>query len=537
MSTLFYNGVWIKPIYTESCRRRHIYDGPTYLYTRWTIRVRGVFNPAATSYRIDGEDSTNPIRSPGENPAITDNAVRLMLGQARGGLWYTASSNNIIDDEPMDFPGQDLTILGVPPPASQNGDLGTIVPGKTFSDANNGPFPLEVNVRQIAGTKSFNIDFTVQTDVNECYRIYSSPAFVLSNRWEMTHDVDEHAFTVRTVQGRAIFRTDVMLQQQLLPDDFRSAFGFPCPTNFRRKNVRAKLNAAGNEIYYSFRDVEQSHQLIVANVTKIEAWANVSSSQGSAEDFARDMAKVAKKATITAIREHNRATGSALPGEEEVRGLAGGEAMMTAQLGFGTAEALYNMLPRGTVSLNVRVWGNRFATRRYLESIASAVVNAKLPQINDGFKLGRIIYGINASNTYDLMGRFVETKIILNCGPITSLVIAPGAILHGMTDRFPQLLEDDIPGVATIADTPGISMPNGNGMRGSYIETCVAQALQDVCGNPQSATLVAAAKDTNKLKTFPPSGNPDSITTISLTADGSVDLDQPFGEVTLTSQG
>lgn len=546
MSTFFYNGITISPIYTEACSRRAIYDGPTYLYTRWIIRVRGVFNPGATSFTTAGGDPrfggnpAQPEKSPGFNPAWTDNSVRLMLQQPRGLLHYSAAGPDAFGD--ADFgQGQDLTIL-----ALTDSTISTSGSSKTLTDANNGPFPLEINIRRISGTVSFNVDFTIQCDINECYRVYSEPAFVLSNRWQMTHDVNEHAFTVRHVQGRAIFRTDVMLSQEIKPDDYRAAFFFPVPENFKRQNINVSVNPDGNECHYSFSDVEQSHNIICKkNVTKIEAWANISVSQGSLEQGVVALAKAAKRAAMHPLREAARSTTVA-------PGAAAGAAMAGIELASSAAAIEYGLLPRATIAVNVRVWGNRLSTRKDLEQVSAKVIALKLPQLQKGIVfniplpginipialvgLGRLVYGTDANNNYDLMGRYVDASITLHCGPISSFFNAPAALIVGLSKRFPELLDDNIGDIATTKDTKGYAMPNDSGSRGTYTEFCVAQALQNICGNPPGAVLVARPKpEGSNLLKVPPGSQ--TATSLPTTPSGTAPLDSPDGQTTLRSGG
>jgi hypothetical protein len=455
VATCAYNGVHIDILRVVACRRRAICDGPTYLWSEWFVHVKGILNPFATSY--NGQPNQE-FAAPGSTPALTDETIRHKLMQPRKKLVLTTAGPGPNPGDPPNLnvlggQGGTLVLLDCPPSTfagGPGGDLPNFTGGPAadqyLTDAQNGPFPSVYNVVRIDGLKTIHIEFAVTARVNECFSYYSSPAVLLSHRWTQSHNVDRDAMVARTVRGHAIFRSDVLLNMRARPDDFRAALMHPIGRNCERQNVRVVAHEDSCRIDYVFTDQEVSHNLIPAHVSRIEAFATVRRTSPSTTDVATEFWREAAR----------RRRGGGFLG-----GLIDG------------------ILPYLSATLVVRAWGTRRASRRLLRNVASQVFVKKLP---DPFAPGSPVpmYSLETEVVYDLMGRYVELRGTMTAALPKRFSISGGA---DADEVFPDLVGDDIDGVATTADRPGRMAVLGNTSRGTWLEACVAQALQGPCEN------------------------------------------------------
>jgi hypothetical protein len=460
LASCFYNGVHIDILRTVACRRRVVLDGPTYLWTEWYIHVRGVLNPSATSYisRLPGD----AFAIGGSLPAYTDATIRHQLMQPRKKLVYTAAGPGANPGDPPNLGvtaavegvagvGGSLVILETPPPLNPDAppnSKGGPAGDRYLTDAQNGPFPTVYNVVRVDGIKTIHIEFAVTARVNECFNYYSSPAVLLSHRWTQTHDVDRDGFTRRSVRGHGVFRSDVLRNANARPDDFRAALFHPIGRNCERQNVAVVADEDNCRLDYSFTDVEVSHNVVPAHVSRIEAFAVVGRHDPSTSDVAKSFWR------------------PALGGARNLLNVIG---------------AIEGALPRLSATVVVRVWGTRRASRRLLRNVATRVLTLKLPDPFLGQGGGVPAYTVDTRATFDLVGRYVELQATLTAGPGQQVSAALGA---EMDDVFPELIKDDIDGIAVTADRPGRMAVLGNTSRGTWLQACVAQALQGPCENP-----------------------------------------------------
>jgi hypothetical protein len=453
MSSLIYNSVQLEVVESLPVQRRVVYDGPVYLYTMWRIHVRAYYNPFATSYT--GQPGQE-VPDPGATPALTDETVRHKLMQPRGKLVFTMGGPGPNPGDPPNlniFGGQGGTLVILDcPPSTFAGGPGGDQPNYTggpaadqyFTDAANGPRPVVCVIRRISGFKTWHVEFVIEAAVNECFSYYSSPAVILSQRWTMRHDIDRMGFTRRTVRGHAIFRSDVLLNiKNANPDDFREALLHPIPNNCERQNIMVEAHEDGLRVDYSFVDVEVSHMISRGTVARLEAFARVYRHRPSLTDI--------------------------------------GAGAVTVRNLWNLGGAIRGALPTIAVRFTVRAWGNRNSSRVALRNVCTKVLQAKLP--SPGGVAGVPAYTMDNETIYDIVGRYVEMSVTMvgGVGEQKSL-IAGGA--EGDDVLFPDLIKDDIAGVATVADTAGRAGANNNFGRGTYLEACVAQALQGSCRNP-----------------------------------------------------
>lgn len=458
MSLLTYNGISLFPCQVLDYRKDYVYDGPVYLWTKHTIRVRGVYNPATTSWAQN--DPQNPVPVPAVG-ALTEEAVRHFLAQPRQYLVYSVGN---------------VPVLTSPPLANVNGNVTPL-----GCDANNGPFPTVGAVTRVSGAKTFVVEAEFSTCINECWRYRSAATLglALSQRWEMSHDIDEDFYTTRTVRGHVIFRTDLMQPvgnlPQAFPDDFRNFLFHPVPPNFKRENIRVVAHPDGHRLDYSFTDVEQAVNMTTAvtqvGVTRIEAFLTKSISKPNDDDSdfvmrqARWQRRLAWGSLLPTIAGALASKGRSL----SVSGNLDINAIVNTEFAFEGATR--GTIPRQTTSLVVRVYGNRDATRRDLHDVAMQVLLSKVS--DDAVRVG----GTTLSCTEDLMGTFVS----LQCTVLSAPAPLAFAAANGVAFPYVRPGDDAIDQVTTFANLPNPLPPGDLTSRGTYREEAVAQALATPC--------------------------------------------------------
>src|SRR5215475_913107 len=209
-----------RPVYDE--------DGTTRLYLHHRIGIQAVWSPVATRT----EDGLAGL--------VSIARIREQVLTPRQ-LLVVRIANEIV----------------LQSPASKNDLTG---PPYYSTDGKNGPNPIALNVVRILGTHSVIAYFEVETWLTA--PCPENRLCVLSHRWETSQEISEDYYTTRSVRGWATFRTDRLIDQALLPDDFRGRLFHPIPPNVQRKNVSVTASSDGTGLSYSFSDVEQPTNLI-----------------------------------------------------------------------------------------------------------------------------------------------------------------------------------------------------------------------------------------------------------------------------------
>lgn len=128
------------------------------------------------------------------------------------------------------------------------------------ADARTGPLPISFDVIEVIGDKTAKCRFSVECWIPlVCERDFSQGkklSSVLSNRWEMSEAQDLQYLATRTVDGTAIFRTDALLENKQLVDDFRAACSFPIPPGYQRESVNVSVSPDGTTLKYRWTDKE-----------------------------------------------------------------------------------------------------------------------------------------------------------------------------------------------------------------------------------------------------------------------------------------
>ena len=177
-------------------------DGADLLYEKWEIEVEGIYNPETVSYA-----GSPPVAGCGNFPAETDAAIHWTLMQPRQVLVYTVNG-----------------VILLHSPSDPQGDLDV--------DAYVGPQPVECAVKQIGSTKTWVVTFRIITWVRQCPQPMKYP--LISNRYEVAHQVDDSHMTTIVTSGVAVFASDALAATQnaagvsAIADSFRAS---ACPSS------------------------------------------------------------------------------------------------------------------------------------------------------------------------------------------------------------------------------------------------------------------------------------------------------------------
>jgi hypothetical protein len=176
------------------------------------------------------------IRHP-QNPILTHRAIRERLLQPRGQLW--------VFDGFGDFAA---LMLGSP-------EVGFL------TDCKNGPTPLVVEWMDAVGTHGnqyggfAQVMFVIETYVSEnVANGVINPRTLISNRFSMTHHLDDSSYLTIAVTGKALFRTDWEYRFRESPDLYRPLLFLPIPLGFVREEIQVDGLPDTTGVSYSYRD-------------------------------------------------------------------------------------------------------------------------------------------------------------------------------------------------------------------------------------------------------------------------------------------
>lgn len=321
--TVIYNGIELGILTLNEFVSESVYDESQtdYLYSRISINVTAIVNGQTeitevagppTSYSIDytNQDSHNKhirthlpeglsdpgiatVETPDVNTTSHDHGMQLPGGPASGpgkmGLYAddnTRPKNFHLIKQPVKSVTSTIALrqfLTVPrrqlfvftddgDPAKSNLLLHSPEFG-FHTDCKNGPIPKLFAINKALGDGStFVINFQIETFINEQLHnplfLYGrrketmalARRYLLSNRFSMTHILDEDYFLNSAVEGKALFRTDLMYKDNFSPDDFRSFLFLPIPYKCIRTDIQVQGLPDGTGVRYSFVDREQRMQ-------------------------------------------------------------------------------------------------------------------------------------------------------------------------------------------------------------------------------------------------------------------------------------
>jgi hypothetical protein len=410
------------------------HDGPNYLWTRQSLRIRGVYHPLKTSWVQVPPGA--PVPRAGFRAPVTDAAIRHALAQPRRQLLITNGAAVVLESP---VPGFDR-------------------------DAANGPFCRVNDVVYQGGTKSYLVDLTIETCVNESYRNTATPSVMISHTTvpELSHDQD--AFSTRLIHGHAVFNAQRLVALGASADDFRAFLFARIPPGFQRVQIQTSLSDDGNELTYTIVDRERAHSFgsyaLSRNVTRIE-------STHTAGHATKVLEEVLIKAGVDLVKGFGN--------------LHFGDALKAGQtVAIEAAPRVYHLV-------EATVWGNRMATRTGLEDVAKRICDIRLDAAigNRGgvagfFNKARFTVA-ESSITHDLAGKYVQARLVAKTGPY-------GGVASGGLMRWPIMPQaEDIGGVLQVRAGANPTFPARNpegvrilgdvGARGTYLEALIASAL------------------------------------------------------------
>ena len=403
-SFIQYNGVKLNIIRTDEYEQTPVFsdDGSDYLYTRFTVSVTAVYNPEAISYQAGNP----PTATAGILAPDTMQALEYVMMQPRKFLIYSFHGTALISS-PED-------------------------PNVTPSvDALNGPTPLFCRVSSLAGTKTWLVSFSVVTHVLDCPDQLSNSTPIISNRYSVTHDMDERFFTTIISSGEAIVATDQLNNRTI--DQFRSKCLPPIPAYFRRASISVTVNPIGNRLAWQTRDVEVSYAL-----------------------------------------GDNTGKGGFIGGGG---GPLSGIVDFTARISAGSVSAGGMGMPamHQVVAFDCTARGNRLSSRDNLVTFCMSLAATKLRLPSGGAKGPPVL--MNARIAEDLHDPVVSIHIETWNGPTEAAAPGGGPIdlnwFGTDTQRSKALIHRD-GGLNPSPNADGIS-------RGTYTVPMFVQALQDAC--------------------------------------------------------
>jgi len=413
--------------------------GGDYLFTRYKVKVSGVYAPNSTSYASG--DAGAVMAMAGKKPAVTEAAIRHKLAQPRGTLVY------------------------------RNGGVVLKSPADGFTvDAANGPIVETQSVTEIHGTSAWLITLAFETCVNE----NPTPSVLLSHRWTREEELDEDFYSTITTRGRAIFRTDYLESEFADPDDFRAWLLHPVPQDFKREKVWVAASEDGTSLDYVTIDRQQASNIIAKGVSRIEALWTTGCITPGAEEFAVQVGE----ATFETIASGADAVG--------VDGIAnpGKAATNVLRKGVGVAKTIRNNIPRFVNTFVVRVWGMPKSKRRALSQVALLVVIKTLGTLR---LVAAPLGPVSVFLTCDLAGRFVELKVNIEGSAVGTVVeMVGGGGPFKIPDIFGPVADDD--GIEGVLSVGSGTNPEPYGGRGSYLKRLASAALLGQDATPSKPT-------------------------------------------------
>lgn len=446
-----------------------------YLFTRMTMRVRGVYNALMSSYVVRNDAVA---RRPGFHAPVTDLAIRHKIAQARRQVNVFVGTSTLLQS-----------------PA----------PGETV-DAANGPFVTVDSVAQISGARTFLVDVTISTCVNECYLFGAGTSPLLSASYKTEEDLDADFYATRTITGVATFHAGRLARLGHRPDHYRGFLLAPLEQGFHRYHVWVGVNEQGTELRWRVTDKELANSIgamaAEKNVTRIEA---TQTSSFSKPDVVTPVMAAAhagfnawdRQLLLAAQAGGNAALAAGLvPGAAQGASVAASGAIM-AQAPFKVAAAvawaMRGFIPQYSSQLQIRVWGNRLAFRRDLRQVAATIAAWRFKN------LSTTAGATNATWTDDLRGNFVAFSANVIEPPPKALFAAVGAGVAAFREFFPpppgRMEEESLPGYISTSRLANvqppaagnIQLPNDRGKRGTVMLDLASSVLLEPCAVPPQA--------------------------------------------------
>lgn len=467
MSLFAYNDVVLEVIKVDSIESTPIYDANNYLYTKYRVSVKGVYNGSATSYLRTGDkdipnDQDRSIRrAKGWLPCTTSEAIREKMMQPRRLMLLVDDFGNTILRSPLVGTQQDPDLV----------------------DAKNGPIPIRCNVEKITGSVTWQVKFIVETHLNEQH-LYSNASYdspLLGHTWKMSEYIDERHRTTRTINGRATFNAEKLRSLGRVPDDFRKHLFPSVPRRFKRQSVNVTVSEDNTTINYTIVDKSKKWYYKKSGIVDVKVTETASS---QTKDFMSVLGSVGSSTAAGIAAGATRGPWGAV-----ISGVASF---------FG---GVMSSTPGVSITYNVMVAGDTRVSIATLSASANAILanRIRLSARKIGISLLTGGFAINMSESQDVGENIVSLSATFVANTISRTRTAIGNIqatglnvLNSPPHR--RILSNSDTADSTVASTEPNAIPargsetplEDNGTRQDTLVAIFSAAAQDAAFSRQS---------------------------------------------------
>ena len=497
MSHLVYGQTHLNVIKTNKYERRAVFDdSQNYLYTRHVLSVRATFNPATQTDFLDGRVRRVPSGGTVPSPALdvpvlgNEGPLRSTLilphtvppnraGNMSGATAAEAVKHALMQPRLLlvySVGGQEVLVSPQP---------------GMVCDATNGPVPIAADVVEVQSHQTFVVDFTIQTDINECPKFNETPPVILSNTWSEQQDIDGDFFATNTVTGKAIFDAAILRTPGLTntvlqsPDFFRNWFAPPIRPGYKREQIQVSVEPNGYVVNYMVVDREMAMPFhdplnLVTNIKGLHTISN-----GLAEYDVEDQENINAMRTLTGWIPEFQVLGTGVKPEDirkwienltlaspTTRGKAGVRLRNSFLNALGSADRIVrwaNSINAFTHTVDLEISGRKGTPRPYLE------------------QNGAVLH-LGCSVTYDITRPFIKaTSSYYTQGAGGQAVYQGRRPLHSYNTVKPLWPDLENPNTTGLETPPYLTAsqeptaPPGGRARGSDVGLLVTALLQRPC--------------------------------------------------------
>lgn len=345
-------------------RPRFTQDRTTYLWTDVRVEAVVIYNPKATSYQANVATGDPELAE--VNPIITSAALRHYLAQPRRQILIRHPNGSTLLQAPLD--------------------------GFTV-DCDNGPRVTVQRIDQPTGERTFEVHLTIECAINEC----RDPKYLLAHRWKRHLDVDHDYLTTIATEGECVFNLPLLVKNGIHADQFRVWLMHPIPDNFAREKIDVWQETDGYTYRYRTIDRERMFNLgSGCQAVRVEAYKTVWVHKPSLRDFVLN----APRNLFGSLNPFSGSGGGSSPA-------------VGVQIGSNIASGVLSLIPRPTIHVLARAWGNRKASRDDLRRICFGIVSFQTGLA----ALTAFMLAEDFSIMEDSAGRFVQVDKTVTLSP------------------------------------------------------------------------------------------------------------------------
>jgi hypothetical protein len=480
MSILCYGSVYLNLLKTNYYKRENVLVGNKYAYTRHTISVRATINPFTQKDLFQGHQpfragviGPRPLPQVRPGPTLNAHVGKLVppgsLAVTEPPFMPGAYLSEVVKHVLMQ-PGLQLrwAISGYPLVVSP-------LPG-FICDSTGGPKPVSCDVIGIHGGKTVEVDYVIQTDINEYPRFTKPGNPILAHQWSDEHDIGPDFYLLRTIRGRVVFDAALVrtkaspfgptVNGRSTADAFRRQLMHPVLKNMKRDRIKVKLLEDGVTLDYEITDRETALIIPYSKITRVEG---IHAVRSGVPDWNLQFYGISVNMhAVAAISRDKIPIGG--PGIAMfMKGGKLGDIYDTALKGLAVSQHFFH----------VKAYGHRKTRRRDdIEAFLRSLITDRLAPIK-----AKVKWCLNYEVIHNINGTDVEAK---------ALYIGPP--LEGGDDRaipttydkgrLPSFaIENYGPPASTAFTTDTLfdnaKPPEDGGSRGHVLEELVAAALED----------------------------------------------------------